>query len=512
MKATPAPLADLLVPVDKDSPIPLYLQLYEELRCRILQKTLMGGMKLPSTRTLSSSLDLSRNTVVAAFEQLLSEGYLEGRLGSGTYVADKLPEAYLAARCYQTAARTARQDAMALSDRGRALGAIRYSTSLEPHKPFGETKPVPFRIHTPALDQFPYSLWGKLLRGVWDRVRPEMLDCGDPAGYRPLRQAIATYVRASRAVSCDWQQVIVLPSSKTALHLAANLLLDPGDEVLTEEPSYQGFQAAFCQSGNPLIPVPVDGDGFDIQLGEKLCPGARMAYVTPSHQHPLGVTLSLPRRLALLAWARRQRAWILEDDYDSEFRYAGRPIASLQGLDDQGRVIYVGTFSKTLLPSLRLAYLIAPPGLVEAFRAARAHLDWASPTLEQAALAQFLQEGHFGRHVRRMRAIYQDRREVLREEGDRRLRGLLEFPERHTGLHLLGWLPPHVNDLELAHRAVAEGVEITPLSSFRARPGGRPGLLLGFAAFDEKQIRAGIERLAPLIERAMDLREKAAAS
>ena len=510
MKAVPAPLADLLVTVDKDSPIPLYLQLYEELRCRILQKTLEGGMKLPSTRTMAASLELSRNTVVAAFEQLLSEGYLEGRLGSGTYVADRLPEAYLAARCYQTAPSAPRQDSLALSERGRALGAIRFSTSLDP-KSFGETKPAPFRIHTPALDRFPYPVWGKLLRRVWDRVRPEMLDGGEPAGYRPLREAIATYVRASRAVSCDWQQVIILPSSKTALHLAANVLLDPGETVLTEDPSYQGFSAAFCQSGNPVLPVPVDGDGFDIHLGENLCPTARMACVTPSHQHPLGVTLSLPRRLALLAWARRRQAWIVEDDYDSEFRYAGRPIASLQGLDDQGRVIYVGTFSKTILPSLRLAYLVAPTGLVEAFRAARAHLDWASPMLEQAVLADFLREGHFARHVRRMRALYEERREILRHEGERRLRGLLDFPERHTGLHLLGWLPSQVSDVELARQALAAGVEVTPLSVFRTRP-GRSGLLLGFAAFDQQQIRGGMERLAPLLERAVDLREKEVAS
>ena len=257
--------------------------------------------------------------------------------------------------------------------------------------------------------------------------------------------------------------------------------------------------------------MPVDGDGFDIHLGENLCPTARMACVTPSHQHPLGVTLSLPRRLALLAWARRRQAWIVEDDYDSEFRYAGRPIASLQGLDDQGRVIYVGTFSKTILPSLRLAYLVAPTGLVEAFRAARAHLDWASPMLEQAVLADFLREGHFARHVRRMRALYEERREILRHEGERRLRGLLDFPERHTGLHLLGWLPSQVSDVELARQALAAGVEVTPLSVFRTRP-GRSGLLLGFAAFDQQQIRGGMERLAPLIERAVDLREKEVAS
>ena len=279
MKAVSAPIADLMVTVDKESPIPLYLQLYEELRRRILQKTLSSGAKLPSTRTLAATLDLSRNTIVAAFEQLLSEGYLQGRIGSGTYVADRLPEMYLAAKCYQPAL-AAPEDSTALSDRGRAIGAIRYSTSLTPGS--YATKPVPFRIHTPSLDGFPYSVWGKLLRDTWDTIRPEMLDSGDPAGYQPLREAIATYVRASRAVCCDWQQVIVVPSSKTVLHLAANLLLDPGEGVLTEDPSYPDFRAAFYQSGNPLFPVLVDRDGFNIQRGERQCPDARMACAQPN--------------------------------------------------------------------------------------------------------------------------------------------------------------------------------------------------------------------------------------
>ena len=500
MRAATAPIADLLVTLDTASAVPLYLQLYEELRSRILERTVIApGMKLPSSRSLSMALALSRNTVVAAFEQLLAEGYLEGRGGSGTYVTRQLPEAYLTPRTKPAAAPPRPADAVELSARGRAICGIRFTTALDPARLFGEAKPAPFGVHVPALDQFPYAIWGKLLRRVWDQARPEMFDAPDPAGYRPLREAIAQYARAARAVNCDWRDVIVLPSTKTIYQLAASLLLDPGEAVLVEDPGYLSFIAAFHQAGQTLVPVPVDDEGFDAAAGARLGPQARMACVTPSHHHPLGVTMSLPRRIALLEWARRRPGWIIEDDYDSEFRYAGRPLASLQGLDDAGRVLYTGTFSKTLLPSLRIAYVIAPPAVAPSFRAARAHLDWSSPVLEQAVLAEFIREGHFARHVRRMRRLYRERRAALRAAALRHLGGLMDFPERHTGMHLLGWLPAGVCDLEAARAAAEAGVKVTPVSPYYLHASSRAGLLLGFAAYDERQIDAGMSRLAPVV-------------
>lgn len=492
--------ADLLLTLDPHGPTPLYLQLYEELRARILTRTILApATKLPSTRALATALALSRNTVVAAFEQLLAEGYLEGRLGSGTYVARQLPEAFLTPG--PPPQPPARRTDAELSKRGQQLCQVRFTTAPDPGRLFGETKPAPFAIHLPALDHFPYATWGKLLRRVWDQARPELFDSPDPAGYRPLREAIAHYARAARAVNCEWQDVIVLPSAKTAFQLAATLLLDPGEPVLAENPGYLNFIASFHQAANPLVPVPVDQEGFDAAAGERLSPTARLACVTPSHQHPVGVTMSLPRRLALLDWARRRSGWIVEDDYDSEFRYAGRPLASLQGLDDSGRVLYTGTFSKTLLPSLRIAYMIAPPALAPSFRAARAHLDWSSPAFEQAVLAEFMRDGHFARHVRRMRRLYRQRREAIRAAAARHLAGLIEFPECHTGLHLLGWLRAGVDDVALAREAAAAGVTVTPVSPYYLRAPSRPGLLLGFAAFDERQIDTAMQRLAPLVTR-----------
>ncbi|MGH2709545.1 MAG: PLP-dependent aminotransferase family protein, partial [Actinomycetota bacterium] len=266
--------------------------------------------------------------------------------------------------------------------------------------------------------------------------------------------------------------------------------------VWMEEPGYSGARTAFLAVGARLVPVPVDSDGLDVVAGERLGPAARMAYVSPSHQFPMGVTMSAARRLALIRWAERSGAWILEDDYDSEFRYASRPLACLQGLDDGARVIYLGTFSKTLFPALRLGYLVVPLDLVEAFRAARAATDRHSPTVEQAVLADFLTEGHFARHVRRMRVLYQERQEALLHAVRRHLAGRLEAAPGAAGLHLMGWLPEGVDDQMVATRALGVGVEVPPLSRYAAAPLPRGGLLLGYAGYTPEQIERGVERLA----------------
>jgi GntR family transcriptional regulator/MocR family aminotransferase len=348
----------------------------------------------------------------------------------------------------------------------------------------------------PALDSFPFATWQRLVARHHRRPPRALLGYDQAAGYAPLRRAIAAHLGPARAVHCDPDQVLILTGSQQGLDLAARLLLDAGDAAWIEDPGYTSARAALQGAGVRVAPVPVDTDGMDVAAGSASCPDARLVYVTPSHQYPLGVTLSLPRRLALLDFARRAHAWVIEDDYDSEFRYAGRPLAALQGLDRDGRVLYLGTFSKALFPSLRLGYLVVPPDLVDAFVAARAVTDRQSSTLTQAVLADFIIEGHFVRHLRRMRTLYADRQETFLRAARRELSGLLDVGPCATGLHLMGWLDPLADDGQVSRAAARLGVEVPPLSSYRMQHPSRPGLLLGYAGFDARLTREGIRRLA----------------
>ncbi|HEU4595381.1 MAG TPA: PLP-dependent aminotransferase family protein [Pyrinomonadaceae bacterium] len=470
--------------------VPLYRQLYDDIRRAILAGQLKAGTRLPSTRELASDLRVSRNTVMNAFEQLLSEGYVEGHIGSGTFVSRILPDELLNARAGTRRARGTRTERRALSSRGALLAATPVNASRF------EGRARPFRPGTPALDSFPFETWARLTAKHWRRPRRDLLNYGDPGGHARLRAAIAAYLGTARAVRCEPEQVIVVAGAQQALDLAARVLLDPGDAAWVEEPGYLGAKGALRGAGARLVPVPLDEQGMNIEAGAKSEPSARLAYVSPSHQYPSGVTMSLPRRLALIEWASRAGAWILEDDYDSEYRYAGRPLAALQGLDTEGRVIYIGTFSKVLFPALRIGYMVVPADLAGAFCAARALSDRHSPTVEQLVLADFIEEGHFARHVRRMRALYAARQEVLVEAARRELRGLLEVETAAAGLHVLGWLPEGTDDREAARAAEAHGVDAQPLSAFCLLPPKRSGLVLGYAGYDAEEIRAGVKRLA----------------
>jgi GntR family transcriptional regulator/MocR family aminotransferase len=352
---------------------------------------------------------------------------------------------------------------------------------------------VPFRVGVPALDQVPSRLWSRLASRRWRRQ--PLLDYGEPGGFSPLREAIADYVRLARGVRCQTEQVIVTNGSQQGVDLAARMLLDPGDAVWMEDPGYIGARTALQASGARLVPLPVDRDGLVVEEGERVAPRARLVYASPSHQFPIGVTMSASRRLALLRWAAQAGAWVLEDDYDSEFRYDARPLASLQGMDEDGRVIYVGTFSKTLFPAVRLGYLIVPPDLVNVFRAARAVSDRQSPTMDQAVLADFVAGGHFARHVRRMRRLYAARQEVLVDEVRRQLGGRIQVTPVSTGMHLLGWLDPGVDDATVSARAASLGVEAAPLSRYALVRPERGGLLLGWAGYGPEAIRDGVRRL-----------------
>jgi GntR family transcriptional regulator/MocR family aminotransferase len=467
----------------------MHRQLYRELRDAVLSGRLPPGSRLPSTRVLAAEMGVSRNTVMGAFDQLLAEGYLEGKVGSGTYVANQLPEELLQVHGRMLSAPRHESAGGTLSKRGTVLA----SSPIIPPRP--HRAPRAFRPGPGADDHFPARVWTRLLLKRWRGPLRDMLSYGEPGGYRPLREAIATYARAARAVRCDASQVVVVSGSQQGLDLVARLLLDPGDPVWIEDPGYLGARGALRGAGARLVPVPLDDEGLLVSAGISREAHAKMVYVTPSHQFPLGVTMSLARRLALLEWVRRSGAWVIEDDYDSEFRYSGRPIAALQGLDFTGRVIYLGTFSKVLFPSLRLGYLILPPALVEPFTNARALLDRHSPLIDQAVLADFIAEGHFARHVRRMRALYQHRHQTFIEVAQKELTGLMDVEPQDAGMHLLGWLAPGVDDAAVSRRAVEIGVEAPPLSAYALERPARGGLLLGYAATGTREIRDGVRKL-----------------
>jgi GntR family transcriptional regulator / MocR family aminotransferase len=481
--------------LDRASPAPYYRQLYEGLREAVLSGRLGPGACLPSTRELASELGLSRATAITAYRQLLAEGYLEGRVGSGTYVASELPDDLLRARlrreqAYDKSVRRVR----ALSRRGESLRAAPM-TSLR-----DGGVPRAFQPWVPALDEFPWRVWSRLLAQRYRRPRQELLNYGPPAGHWVLRRAIAEHLGTSRAVRCEPEQVIVVSGSQQALDLTARVLLDPVDEAWVEDPGYAGTYGALVAAGASVVPVPVNREGLHVTLARDLCPDARLACVTPSHQYPLGITMSLRHRLALLEWAAREGAWVLENDYDSEYRYAGRPIAALQGLDTEGRVIYAGTFSKVLFPSLRLGYLVVPLDLVDAFVAARAFVDRGSSLMEQALLADFLIDGHFSSHVRRMRALYAGRQEALVEAARRELAGLLEVRPNDSGMHLVGWLPEGVDGDAASRRAAQYGVVVPSIASYSLLPSSPQGLVLGYAAVNEGQIAEGVRRLGHTLE------------
>jgi GntR family transcriptional regulator/MocR family aminotransferase len=478
----------LTLPLDPAQATPLFRQLYDGLRRRILDGTLTPGSRLPATRGLAGELGISRNTVLSAYEQLLAEGYLEGKVGSGTYVPRSLPDPPVQGRPTASSARPCPAPRPTLSQRGAALAR---ASALAPPS----AGCPPFQTGIPALDAFPFGTWNRLVARHHRRPPRDLLCYGHPAGHALLRRAVAEHLGPARAVHCDPEQVLVVTGAQQAFDLIGRVLLDPGETAWVEDPGYPRLRAALHGAAVQPVPVPVDRDGLVVDAGLARDPRARLAYVTPSHQYPLGVTMSLARRLALLEWARAANAWVVEDDYDSEFRYAGRPLAALQGLDRDGRVIYLGTFSKTLFPALRLGYLVVPPHCVDAFVAARTVLDRQTATLIQAVVADFLAEGHFVRHIRRMRTLYRERQEVLLRAAQRELGGLLEICPCDTGLHVVGWLGEGRHDQEASRAAARAGVEAEPLSNFCVGRGQRDGLLLGYAGWDARQIRDAVRRL-----------------
>ncbi|KAB8145246.1 PLP-dependent aminotransferase family protein [Chloroflexia bacterium SDU3-3] len=469
---------------------PRYRQLYDALRDAILSGRLAPGSRLPATRTLAQEIGASRNTVVSAFELLLAEGYLETRVGDGTYISRHIPDDLLRSGPPPIESAPAAPGAGALSARGAQIAAIAAAP------PLATNAPLAFRPGMPAVDLFPFELWGKLAAKVMRAPSPELLRYGDPAGYAPLREAIASYLSSSRGVACTPQQVIIISGSQQGIDIIGRLLLDPGDVALLEDPGYLGARGALLGLGARVVPVPVGPEGIDIAAARATSPNARLVYVTPSHQYPTGITMSLARRLALIEWARDHSAWILEDDYDSEFRYVGRPLPAMQGLDTHQRTIYIGTFSKMLFPAMRLGYLVVPPHLIGAFSNARALADRGSPSFDQATAAEFLQSGAFARHVRRMRKIYAERQEALVAAADRHLRGLIQIEPSEAGMHLVGWLDESARVAPMVAAAAAQGITLNTIAAYTLGPPTRPGLLFGYAAIPPAEIAAAVRRLA----------------
>jgi GntR family transcriptional regulator / MocR family aminotransferase len=481
-----ASVAPLLLRLEGSEP--LHRRVYRELRAAILEGRLAPGGRLPSTRSLAADLAVSRNTILQAFDQLVAEGFLDARVGSGTRVSAGVASGQ-GARVVARPTAPRRAGPPPSRRAGSVLAVPRRASLLT-----GAARA--FTPGIPAFDEFPARLWASLSARAWRRGGRSLLEGGPAAGHPGLREALAEYLGRSRGVRCDAAQVIVVAGSQQAIDLAARVLLDPGDEAWMEDPGYHLARGALAGAGALPIPVPVDQDGLDVGAGRRLAPRARLAYVSPSHQFPLGVTLSLPRRLALLRWAVQAGAYVLEDDYDSEFRYAQRPLASLQGLDTHGRVLYTGTFSKVLFPGLRLGYLVVPPELVDMFVAARTFADGCPPSVSQAVLAAFVADGHFERHIRRVRALARERQEVLVETARRLLAGRLCVAPAPSGMHLMGWLAPGRSDTQAQRRAARHGIDALPLSFFALRPPARAGLVLGYAGLPPREIRAGVQALS----------------
>jgi GntR family transcriptional regulator/MocR family aminotransferase len=469
---------------------PAYQWLYGAMRSEILGGRLSPGTRLPATRDLARQYGLARGTIVNAFDQLASEGYVEGAVGSGTYVSKVLPDKLLQVTSVQAEeSKRHRKGQPVISD---------YARRARLFAGYENRATRAFRANLPALDLFPTTLWTKITMRCLRRISKRNLMGCDPLGYEPLRHAVAEYLAQSRGVRCVPEQVAIVSGVQEALDLTARLLVNRGDRVCVENPGYPGAVLAFQAFCAKIFAVGVDSEGIEVR--ELPAQAVRLVYVTPGHQFPLGTTMSLARRLQLLEWARKSGAVIFEDDYDSEYRYSGRPIPALQGLDSSGSVLYAGSFSKVLFPALRLGYVVVPFDLVHHFEAIQSLTFRHAPLLEQLVLSDFITEGHFGRHLRHMREVYAERLSVLLEEAHLRLAGLLEISSVEAGLQTAGRLCRGIDAESAAAAAAKRNVEVTPLDRYSQGRVVPEGLQLGFAALDVKEIRRGVRDLAIALE------------
>ena len=463
--------------------------LYQELCSAILDGRLAAGSRLPASRDFAAQYGISRGTVVTVFERLQSEGYVQSRVGQGTVVSEGL-----------------RSTTPFSANPGRRPAYIRRAISAyERPKAFLDwvrfTGRRPFQMADPAVHEFPSRIWGGIAARHSRRFHSWIRGEDDGKGYPPLRKAIAQYLGLSRGVKCAADQVVIVSGVQQALDQLFRFLVRKGEPVWMEDPGYFGASIALRNAGAKIIPVPVDEQGLSVAAGMKLCPKAIGVFLTPGHQFPLGTTMSLERRLAVLQWAASAGAFVIEDDYDSEFRFTGQPVGALQGLDRNANVIFVGTFNKVLFSSLRLGYIVLPPPLVDIFQARRRQAEFHTLSLDQAVLCDFIVEGHFSRHLRRMRDLYAGRLAALIDGGQKYLKGLLEISNVQAGLYTAGFLQNGMTSRQAEAAATARGIETRALDRFTLRRRDPKGLLLGFAAHDEKTIHQGLVRLAAALGR-----------
>jgi GntR family transcriptional regulator/MocR family aminotransferase len=483
---------DLVLEPRKDGQ-EIWRWLYTEMRSAIIDGRLKSGVRLPSTRNLATQYGVARGTVVAAFQQLQAEGFVSSEVSAGTFVVPSTGR--------EASSPTRRQSSRRVMSRATVATRTRSLLKTTFFLPASHSIGKAFRGYEPAIDLFPVELWARIAARVYRKAPRSLYGQGDAGGYPPLRRAIAEYVGQSRGVRCSSEQIIVTSGAQQALDILARVLLDPGDEVWMEDPGYPGACQAFQGAGASVIPIPVDGDGIDVARAIKTFPASRVVYVTPANQFPLGTVMSAERRVALLSWAARAGAWIIEDEYDAEYRYSGKPIASLHSLDRSGSVIYVGTFTKMLFNALRIGFIVVPEQLVEGSRITRSFIDRHAPTLDQAVLTEFVNEGHFGHHVRKMRQVYSDRSQLLADEANTRLAGLLDVQHAQSGMRTVAWIKTSVTERALARRVEQLGLEVVPMSRYVRKYEQKPALSLGFAGCNASEIKRGVSVLEAALSR-----------
>jgi GntR family transcriptional regulator/MocR family aminotransferase len=485
---------DLAIALNNNSPKPLHQQVYEQLRQAILNGRLTPGERIPSTRFLAKSLSISRFTVTTSYELLLSEGYLETVTGSGTFVCQQIPDDLINSNPIQNIEKI-NPLPIKLSQYGNTL----VNTTNVPRIAEPELK-INFRYGTPALKEFPIKIWRRLL-SRYCNANLKWLDYStEPLGYQPLRKAIAHYLTRFRAVNCQSEQILITNGTQQALDLILRLLISPGETIAIENPGYLSARIIFETQGSKILPISVDNSGLIVEeLANYTQENIRLVYVTPSHQFPTGAILSLPRRLELLNWAQQTGGLIIEDDYDSEFRYGEKPIPALQGLDKSDSVLYIGTFSKVLFPSLRIGYLVLPKSLVTIFTRAKWLNDRHLPILEQQVLAEFIHEGHLERHIRKMRSIYDKRRQVLVEALKTYFKKRAVILGEKAGIHVMVRFKSDLSDEEIIEKAAKVGVSLMSANPYYLTNHPKGEFIFGYGELTETQLTEGIRRLAEII-------------
>ncbi|MES2976857.1 MAG: PLP-dependent aminotransferase family protein [Pseudomonadota bacterium] len=487
----------LSIRIDHNARQPVSTQLCMALREMILTGGFSAGERLPASRTLAKDLGLSRTTVIEVFNRLTAEGLIDSQIGAGTFVSAVLG----AERPKPAPPKAAPTEAAApqlSAVMAQAIGLFAERQRL-PHAARA------FTTALPAFDAFPMAQWSRLSAKFLRSGREEVMGYGDPYGLSQLRRAVASHLRANRGITCDPDQIFIVGGAQQAFHLIGNTLLDPGDKVWFENPGAIGARNSLIASGADLVPVPVDAEGLRVDEGLRLATRFRLAFVTPSHQQPLGSVLSLERRFALLQAAAQAGAWVIEDDYDGEFFFGGRPPPTLKSVDTTGLVIYVGTFSKSLFPALRLGYMLVPPALVGTFRTITSRFLQGVPSHTQGVVAEFIDEGHFAAHVRRMRHTYLERHTALLDAAGRQLKGLLDVRPADGGLHTVGYLAPELEEAAMARAADEKGLAVSPIGRYSITPTGLNGLVLGFGSVPPRSIDSGVALLAQILGSAMSV-------